>query len=158
MSGENQKLLSDILSVISMTIEGERLSLRFKLQGNQTDLADWGHEYVRLLTGQISEEYTVRQLESKSIDDLTPLVDKIVPFHMKSHSEHEAIDLLLEVEDLDKLKPFVDEDNYQRVCLYLIQCANYLPEPEDGIILNLALDIYTQVTISFICKPAQIKY
>lgn len=145
LSGENQKILNDILSVIGMTIEGERLTLKYKLAGNLTSLAEWGHEYIRLLTGQISEEYEVRQESKAPVDDLNSLVDQIVPFHMKSHSEHEAVDLLLEIEQLDRLKPFIDSENYQRVGLYLTQCANYLPEPDDTTILKLALFLYLEM-------------
>ena len=52
----NKQLLSDILSVLGM-VSGEpgRKCLHYKLSGNVKDLASWGHEYVRHLTGEISE-------------------------------------------------------------------------------------------------------
>lgn len=39
--------------------EGERQGLAFKLQGHTDDLESWGHEYMRHLAGEISEEYKV---------------------------------------------------------------------------------------------------
>jgi len=45
--------------------------------------------------------------------------------------EPEAVDLLLEVDQLDQLEGYVDDKNFGRTCLYLVSCCNYLPEPED---------------------------
>jgi len=53
-AGPNKALLADILSVLAMTFGTVPCeSLRFKLLGNRTDLASWGHEYVRSLAGEI---------------------------------------------------------------------------------------------------------
>lgn len=89
--------------------------------GSISDLASWGHEYVRSLSGEIATEYSQRQEENKPVDDLLALVDEIVPFDMKHNAEHEACDLLVEVEKLDKILPHIDDTNYSRVCLYLSQ-------------------------------------
>ena len=58
---------------------------------------------------------------------------------MKHNAEHEAVDLLLEVGLLDMILPFVDETNFNRVCLYLTQCSSYVPEPDDTNILKVSL-------------------
>jgi 26S proteasome regulatory subunit N1 len=50
---------------------------------------------------------------------------------MKHHEEPEAVDLLMEVEQLEKLITFSNEHNYERVCLYLLSCANYAADPEE---------------------------
>jgi hypothetical protein len=63
--GPNRKSLADILSLLCSTVggkEGERHGLAFKLQGHTDDLETWGHEYMRHLAGEISEEYKVRVL------------------------------------------------------------------------------------------------
>lgn len=39
---------------------------------------------------------------------------------MAHNAEGEACDLLMEIERLDLLEEYVDEDMYDRVCLYLI--------------------------------------
>jgi hypothetical protein len=61
-AGPNRKTLADILSLMCSTVagkEGERQGLVFKLQGHTDDLETWGHEYMRHLAGEISEEYKV---------------------------------------------------------------------------------------------------
>ncbi|GAV74066.1 hypothetical protein CFOL_v3_17548 [Cephalotus follicularis] len=60
---ELKKLLADILSVLALTMsaEGERESLMYRLVGSEGDIGSWGHEYVRNLSGEISQEYAKRQ-------------------------------------------------------------------------------------------------
>ncbi|OIT00135.1 PREDICTED: 26S proteasome non-ATPase regulatory subunit 2 homolog A-like [Nicotiana attenuata] len=139
-----KKLLADILSVLALTMsaEGERESLKYRLLGSQGDIGSWGHEYVRNLAGEISQEYAKRQGEEGPIDDLMELVQQIVAFHMKHNAEPEAVDLLMEVEDLDLLVEHVDSTNYKRTCSYLTSSAKYLPGPDDMLVLDIAYTIY----------------
>ena len=51
------------------------------------------------------------------------LVDTIIAYFIDHHEEPEAIDLLMEVEKLDKVVQFINTHNYERVCLYLLSCA-----------------------------------
>ncbi|KAL7185452.1 hypothetical protein ACSBR2_027403 [Camellia fascicularis] len=141
---ELQKFLADILSVLAMTMsaEGERESLKYRLLGSEGDIGSWGHEYVRNLAGEIAQEHTKRQSKEAVIDDLMELVQQIVAFHMKHNAEYEAVDLLMEVEDLDLLVEHVDKTNYKRTCLYLTSAARYLPGPDDMLVLDIAYMIY----------------
>jgi 26S proteasome regulatory subunit N1 len=151
---DNKKALADILSVLAMTMaeEGSRQILNYKLKGNSLELGLWGHEFVRSLAGQISEEYNARVTADGSdsdpdVSDIMAMVDVIVPFHIQHNSEPEAVDILLEVQQLDKitdpkLAP-VDEKNYQRVCLYLLNCADYMGDPDDLVsLLRCAFQLY----------------
>jgi len=146
-AGENKRALADVLSILAMTMaaEGSKESLHFKMQGNSTDIGSWGHEYVRNLSGEVGQEYQQRQEESKSVDDLLLLVDKIVPYNMQHNAESEACDLLMEVEQLERLMEHVDETNFERVCTYLISCADYVPEPDNTQALTVALQIYQKL-------------
>ena len=147
-----KKLLADVMSVLAMTMApaNSRECLKFKLQGTNVNVSSWGHEYVRSLAGEISEEYNHRSLEAPvedeiEDDDLLSLVDDIVPFQMQHNAEAEAVDLLMEVQQLNKLvnNPVVDERNYSRVCLYLMRCADYISDPDDLYnIFNTAYSIY----------------
>ncbi|XP_051126136.1 26S proteasome non-ATPase regulatory subunit 2 homolog A-like isoform X7 [Andrographis paniculata] len=141
---ELKKLLADILSVLALTMspEGERESLKYRLKGSEGDIGSWGHEYVRNLAGEISQEFAKRQSEEAPVDDLMDLVVQIVAFHMKHNAEPEAVDLLMEVEDLDLLVEHVDNANYKRTCLYLTSSAKYLPGPDDILVLDIAHTIY----------------
>eukprot|EP01103_Thecamoeba_quadrilineata_P019196 TRINITY_DN766_c0_g4_i1.p1 TRINITY_DN766_c0_g4~~TRINITY_DN766_c0_g4_i1.p1 ORF type:complete len:865 (-),score=217.23 TRINITY_DN766_c0_g4_i1:30-2624(-) len=145
--GTNKKLLADILSILSMTMSkpGVRDSLAYKFKGNTSDLSSWGHEYVRHLSAEIAEEFPQRQQEEKSVTDLTELIDYIVPFNMRHNAEPDACDLLIEVEQVSKLLEHVDEKNYSRVCLYLINCASLLSEPDDGEIFKVVMNIYLKL-------------
>jgi len=136
---EIKKALSDILSVLAMTMgkPGERESLKYKLLGNRKDLGAWGHEFLRSLAGEIGQEYSERVVNaddgSPDVADLMELVDDIVPYHLEHNAEAEAVDLLVEVQKLSNLLnlPQIDEKNYERVCLYLLRLADYMADPDD---------------------------
>ncbi|GKU96357.1 hypothetical protein SLEP1_g9598 [Rubroshorea leprosula] len=141
-----KKYLADILSVLALTMsaEGERESLKYRLLGSDGDIGSWGHEYVRNLAGEIAQEYIKRQSEEAPIEDLMELVQQIVAFHMQHNAEPEAVDLLMEVEDLDLLVEHVDKTNFKRTCLYLTSSARYLPGPDDMLVLDIAYSIYVK--------------
>lgn len=138
-----------------MHIKEERESLKFKLSGAkdyealagrgapskhaEDNLGSWGHEFVRSLAGEIGQEYNQRVIagadpeEDKAFEDLLRMVHVIVPFHVTHNAEAEAVDLLIEVQRLKFLLELdsIDENNYQRICLYLIKTANYMSDPDD---------------------------
>nr|VDD55533.1 unnamed protein product [Brassica oleracea] len=139
-----KKLLADILSVLALTMsaEGERESLGYRLTGSGGDIGSWGHEYVRNLAGEVAVEYTIRQVQESSMMDLMDLVRQIVSFNMKHNAETEAVDLLMEVEDLDLLLDHVGRTNFRRTCNYLTTAARYRPWPDDMVALDIAYMIY----------------
>ncbi|KAA3467983.1 26S proteasome non-ATPase regulatory subunit 2-like protein A [Gossypium australe] len=120
-----KKYLADILSVLALTMSAEGERVAFKN-----------------LAGEIAQEYGKRQSEEAAIEDLMELVQQIVSFHMKHNAEPEAVDLLMEVEDLDLLVEHVDKTNFKRTCLYLTSAARYLPGPDDMLVLDIAYTIY----------------
>ena len=129
---------------MTMGEEGQRESLNYKLLGTTEDLGGWGHEYVRPLAGEIGDEYNERlgaaDEGGKPAAELLPLIlEKMLPFFMAHNTESEAIDLLMEVGRLDELLPHVDATNCDRVVMYLVQVASYVPEPEDGEVLLIAV-------------------
>ena len=83
--------------------EGSFESIKFCLEGTKTNLVDWGHEYLRSLSGEIGQEYNKRVESGIDMTDLMGLVEIIIPYFMKNHEEPEAVDLLMEVENLEKL-------------------------------------------------------
>ena len=105
--------------------EGSNESLKYCLEGGRRNLVDWGHEYLRALAGEIGQVYEKRQQASDEADvsDLMQLVDFIIPLLMKNHEEPEAVDLLMEVEGLERIREFTNDSNYERVCNYLLSCA-----------------------------------
>merc|ERR1719499_2194998 len=73
---------------------------------------------------------------------MVELAKMIVPSQMKHHAKAKACDLLMEVEQLDDLQQYVDDSAYNRVCLYLVSCVPYVPEPENTNLLKTALGIF----------------
>jgi|EP00670_Eutreptiella_braarudii_P001357 26S proteasome regulatory subunit N1 len=143
---EGKKLFADLLSLLAMSYAKEdvRECLTFKLQGD-ADIAQWGHEYIRHLSGEIGTEYHKRKETAGSVDDLMALVTKIVPFDFTHNSEPQACDLLLEVERLPHVVAHCTSDNHRRVCDYLLSYADYVASPGNREIQKVAYDIYLQL-------------
>jgi 26S proteasome regulatory subunit N1 len=110
-----------------------------KVVNEDDNLGCWGHEYVRSLAGEISKEYNNRVINGADPEndepfaDLLGMVDIIVPFHISHNAEAEAVDLLIEVQRLEKLKDLdsIDDKNFGRICLYLMKTADYMSDPDD---------------------------
>ena len=137
--------LADILSILAMTYsnEGQRESLKYRLLSNDDTLADWGHEYMRHLALEIGESYQENLgVDEALIAKLVKLALKIVPFFLKHNAETDAVDLLLEIESIEKLAQFVDDNTYARACLYVTSVVPYLAPPDDLAFLNTAFSIY----------------
>lgn len=158
--------LADVLSILAMTYSenGKHDSLRYRLLSDVSDFEGWGHEYIRHLALEIGEVYN-DQVEKDAEDetssdgsksdgsaatsgfefskeDTLRLCLDIVPYFLKHNGEEDAVDLLLEIESIDKLPQFVDENTFQRVCQYMVACVPLLPPPEDVAFLKTAYSIY----------------
>ncbi|KAF8634856.1 hypothetical protein AX17_004104 [Amanita inopinata Kibby_2008] len=163
---EDKSLFADILSVLAMTYSDTepRGTLRYRLlsaslRPSDSPLADpgtWGHEYVRHLAAELGEEYAYREqelpLDSKkplvklpgTIDDLRNLAKQCAIFLLSHNAEPDAVDLLDELEIVDEIANLVDENTFNRVCLYMIRCVTLLPPPDDVSFLRTAHKIYVQ--------------
>ncbi len=146
--------LADVLSWLGMTLgAATRDSLHYKLIGTSEAVSAWGHEYVRHLCLELGAEWAAIQERAATEDErveqlpgeLMALVDEIVPFLIDHNAEHEACDLLLDVEQLDKIVDRITVANHRRIALYLLSCAAYLPEPEDTETLRIVLRIYAKL-------------
>ena len=121
--GDNKNSLADVLSVMGMTHSDEerRESLKYRLLAPSTELASWGHEYVRHLALEIGSEYQDRMEKEQEYQDLFDLSETIVPFYLKHNAEADAVDLLTELEAIENITKFVDENTYERTCLYMVR-------------------------------------
>lgn len=137
--------LADVDSVLAMTYSdgGKRDSLKYRLLASDDTIADWGHEYMRHLALEIGEAYQeLLGLDEAYIARLVDLSTKIVPFFLNNHAEADAVDLLLEIENIERLPQFLDESTYARVCLYMVSCVPLLAPPDDVSFLQTAYTIY----------------
>lgn len=76
--------------------------------------------FSRHLAGEVAKEWQeVEENDKTQQETLLKLVREIVPYNMAHNAEHEACDLLMEIERLDMLEDYIDENAYGKVCLYL---------------------------------------
>lgn len=145
-TGDNKVSLADVLSVIGMTFSDEdrQDTLKYRLLAPSQDISSWGHEYTRHLALEIGEVYAKRIAAEESTKDLVDLALVLVPLFLKSNAEADAVDLMSELEIIEQLPKFVDENTYARVCLYVVSMVNLLTYPENEQFLRVAHDIYKQ--------------
>jgi 26S proteasome regulatory subunit N1 len=142
--GDDKNSLADVLSVIGMTYSDEERqdTLKYRLLAPTQDIGSWGHEYVRHLALEIGEVYGKRIAADESTADLVDLALTLVPLFLKSNQEADAVDLMSELEIIDELPKFVDENTYGRVCLYMVSMVNLLTYPDNEQFLRVAHGIY----------------
>lgn len=145
-AGDDKNSLADVLSVIGMTFSDEdrQDTLKYRLLAPTQDVGSWGHEYVRHLALEIGEFYAKRITADDPTNDLVDLALVLVPLFLKSNAEADAVDLMSELEIIEKLPQFVDEDTYSRVCLYMVSMVNLLTYPDNELFLRVAYDIYKE--------------
>uniref|UniRef100_A0A182VWP2 26S proteasome non-ATPase regulatory subunit 2 n=1 Tax=Anopheles minimus TaxID=112268 RepID=A0A182VWP2_9DIPT len=136
------KLCAEIISVLAMTMGTGKECLVYRLlSDNSTEnIGEWGHEYVRHLSGEIAANWP-ESTDNLFKNRLIELIHQIIPYNMAHNAEAEACDLLMEIERLDLLENYVDESAYPRVCLYLQSCVPYVAEPENVSLLKCALNL-----------------
>lgn len=143
-AGDDRNSLADVLSVIGMTYSDEERqdTLKYRLLAPTQDVGSWGHEYVRHLALEIGEVYGKRIAADESTADLVDLALTLVPLFLKSNQEADAVDLMSELEVIEELPKFVDENTYGRVCLYMVSMVNLLTYPDNEQFLRVAHGIY----------------
>ncbi|KAI0694186.1 armadillo-type protein [Cytidiella melzeri] len=163
-ASEDKSLFADILSVLAMTYSDTqpRGTLRFRLLSAQLSSSKhlsapglWGHEYVRHLAAELGEEYRETQkpaeVEEKpkeklepvgTLDDLRELSLECASFLLQHNAEPDAVDLLEELEIVDRIVDLVDDNTFGRVCQYMIACVSLLPPPDDISFLRTTHTIY----------------
>lgn len=135
-----------MLSVLGMTYgDEEKLeTLKYRLLAKSEDLASWGHEYIRHLALEIGQEHQDRLNNEKDTKDLVDLALSLVPYFLSHNAEADAVDLMSELEIIDQIPKYLDEETYSRVCLYMVSMVNLLTFPEDQQFLRTAHQIYVQ--------------
>ncbi|KAI6001568.1 26S proteasome regulatory complex non-ATPase subcomplex Rpn1 subunit [Pisolithus orientalis] len=169
-TSEDKSLFADILSALAMTYSDTqpRGTLRYRLisaslmpsSSTIPEPGSWGHEYVRHLAAELGEEYTIRQEGEESpspekpnaelvtipgsIEDLHALGLECAKFFLGHNAEPDAVDLLVELEIVDRIADLVDINTFGRVCTYMDRCVNLLPPPDDVTFLRTIHKVYLQ--------------
>lgn len=140
----SQTALADVLSVLGMTQgDEEKLeTLNYRLLAPSVDLGSWGHEYIRHLALEIGQDYQKRMTDEEDPQDLIDLARSLVPYFLSHNAEADAVDILSELERIQEIPQYLNENTYPRVCLYMLSMVNLLTFPEDQQFLRTAHDIY----------------
>jgi 26S proteasome regulatory subunit N1 len=135
-----------MLSVLGMTYgDEEKLeTLKYRLLSQSDELGSWGHEYIRHLALELGQEYQNRLTDEKEVQDLVDLALSLVPYFLSHNAEADAVDLLSELEMIEEIPRFLDENNFSRVCLYMVSMVTLLTYPEDHQFLQTAHDVYVK--------------
>ncbi|KAL5525680.1 hypothetical protein ACEPAG_7016 [Sanghuangporus baumii] len=157
-TSEDKSLFADILSVLAMTYSDTepRGTLRYRLLASSmsskpSEPGSWGHEYIRHLAAELGSEYVLRVEKEEeqadkdiSVEELRSLGVECAKFLLLHNAEPDAVDLLEELEIADRLTGLVDDNNYARVCQYMLSCVTYLAPPDDQAFLRTVHDLYIQ--------------
>ncbi|KAF8817825.1 proteasome 26S regulatory subunit, partial [Cardiosporidium cionae] len=133
LPSDSKRVFADVLSILSTTYskDDSRRMLRYRLEGTPNGFTLCGHEYTKNLSGEIAAEFATRSGENKPTEDLLSLVEEIIPFYMKHNAECEAVDLLCEVDEIERIVEYVDETSFNRVVLYIQSMSNYADSDDD---------------------------
>ena len=142
------------MSVLGMTEPDEKKldTLQYRLLAPSKDigeeaLASWGHEYMRHLALELGQDYneqcdTGADPEGPEMKLKVDLARELVPYFLKHQSEADAVDLLSELEIIKEISHYVDDDNFERVCMYMVSMVPLLTFPDNIDFLQTAHDIY----------------
>lgn len=93
--------LADIMSILAMSYSDvPQESLRYLLESSREEVCEWGYGYMSHLSGEIGVEYQKRVAERQDTSELVALVTRLAPKLIETNAESEAVDLLLEVDQL----------------------------------------------------------
>ncbi|KAG8527549.1 proteasome regulatory particle base subunit [Bacidia gigantensis] len=143
-SGKAKDSFADVLSVLGMTQgdEDKLDTLKYRLAAPSEDLGSWGHEYVRHLALEIGQDYQRRISDDLDAQELVELTRTLVPYFLSHNAEADAVDMMSELEIIQEIPKYLDENTYTRVCLYMVSMVNLLTYPDDQQFLQTAHDIY----------------
>ncbi|KAF2143830.1 uncharacterized protein K452DRAFT_224638 [Aplosporella prunicola CBS 121167] len=144
--GEDKVSFADMMSVLGMTYSDEDRHdcLKYRLLSPSKDLGSWGHEYMRHLALEIGQEFQNRLNDDKPADDLTDLALTLVPFFLKHNAEADVVDILSELEMIEQIVEYLDENTFSRVALYMVSMVPLLTYPDNDRFLRTAYKIYSQ--------------
>lgn len=139
-------MLADIVSVLSMAYgkANGRETLKYRMLGEKGVIEYWGHEYVKHLAMEIGQEYREVINEASGIsEELSKIINDIVRFFLDHNAEPDAVDLLIGTEQLPRIVTALkDNDDIDRVCLYILSCVPFEAYPDDEVLLKTVHNIY----------------
>lgn len=139
-------MLADIISVLSMAYgkESGRETLKYRLLGERGPIEYWGHEYVKHLAMEIGQEYREVIADPSGLTEaLSTMINEIVRFFLDHNAEPDSVDLLISTEQLPRILNLLKEnDDVDRICLYILSCVPFEAYPDDTVLLKTVHSIY----------------
>ena len=83
----------------------------------------WGHEYIRHLSAELGSEFAIRSEAGHDTAELLDLGIECAKFLIGHNAEADAVDLLEELESVNKISDLVNGDTFARVCAYMLRSA-----------------------------------
>ena len=136
----------------------EQQAYKYLREGSQGDFLQWGHEFQLQLAGDVSKEYGKRLDSGEPTVDLEALAEKLVRHFIKHNSEIEAVDLLLEIDQLEMALEYVDKDNIRRIYDYLLASTPFAADQDEYVnTLRMAFKFCMRVDEYFLALRAAMK-
>ncbi|PVV00639.1 hypothetical protein BB560_004973, partial [Smittium megazygosporum] len=138
-SSDIKTLFADTLSLLGMAYDSDSeyscLTHRLEAGINKDQIFDWGHEYIG---DQFDNSST---FDTNALHSLSTL---LVEFFFKHNAESDGIDLLHQIKSINLLKDFVDKNNFERACRYVVSCSTLIAPPSNVTFLRVAREIYLE--------------
>ncbi|WUR02428.1 proteasome subunit RPN1 (RPN1) [Vairimorpha necatrix] len=145
VNDDQKRKLHDIISSISIMGDDSEI-LKHRILGNIIPLQEWGHLYVKKLIGVIVK----KKLDNEDIKDATEVSNSCIEFFFKNNLEFDAIDFLLEIENIGIIYKFVEKHNYKRIILYLQEMSFFYELYEILNKIYLKMEDYSRYIINII--------
>ncbi|ADM11316.1 26S proteasome regulatory subunit 4 [Encephalitozoon intestinalis ATCC 50506] len=147
LSEDKRKWLCDIISAICV-IDDEKKLLEYRIEGNVIDLKEWGHLYVKKLTGCIADVKNGKM--DLPFERTREVSRKCIDFLFKHNAEFEAIDFLLEIRGIESILEYVDTHNYNRIVLYLEDMNSFVELSEVILGIYLKMNDHSRYVVGLI--------
>lgn len=147
-----QRCLADIISLLATVHEaaikdGFKDTIKYRLIGNKMPIKYWGDEYIAQLVVDIVNEFRENQFSRQVQNQLAGLVEEIADYYFKHDSIIEAIDLLIEIKQINLIERHLiriegteTRGILYKSALYLQECASCMNESEA--LLCKAFDLF----------------
>jgi len=148
------------LSLLSGTLAEpyDHQTFAYLKAGTGGNFTEWGHEFQLHLAGDITKLYAKRLETKEDTKELIDLSKKLVQYFIKAHSEIDAIDLLLEIDQLPMARDYIDKDNIRKIYDYLLASTPFSADAEEYVnVLRTAYDFCMKVGEHFLALRAAMK-
>ena len=148
------------MSMVSGTLADpyEQQCYKYLKEGTGGDFLQWSHEFQLQLSGDLAKIYNLRLDSKEDTSDLIELARKLVKHFLKNNGEIDAMDLLLEVDQLEMVSEYVDKDNIKKIYDYMLASTPFAADADEyENILRMAYKLCIKVSEPFLAMRAAMK-